>query len=310
VRARQEVRLEDRLEHDLRRHLRDAIPHRRDAQRPLLAALLLDVLPPHRLRLVPLRPQHGLQLPEEAGHAVLLDVGQGLGIDPGRTVVTSHPLPCHPQNVIPVDAVVQRMETSLRRALGCRPQPTLEVARFGVRRRSDGVGNPILMPGYALTRGSFLGTVTVGVLSFTGVLLHRHRRYYDPLGLPLHSGRFRPRLIRRASPRLGPRRRASPVPHFSLHACHRPYPGETWRALRILRAGRGLRREMSGSALPLFLCRGCNVHFMLRPACLLPPKRLSTPRVGRRGLPRRLGPATRRSDAYRGGTRTRWRRAA
>src|SRR6266851_8202195 len=45
---------------------------------------------------------------------------------------------------------------------------------------------------------------------------------------------------------------------------------------------------------------------MLRPALLLPPKRLSTPRCGLRDLSRRLGPATRRSDAYRGGTFTRW----
>src|SRR5438445_9414794 len=49
---------------------------------------------------------------------------------------------------------------------------------------------------------------------------------------------------------------------------------------------------------------------MLRPALLLPPKRLSTPRCGLRDLSRRLGPATRRSGAYRGGTLTRWLAAA
>ena len=39
---------------------------------------------------------------------------------------------------------------------------------------------------------------------------------------------------------------------------------------------------MNGSAPPLFLCRGCRIRFTLRPACPLPPKRLSTPRSARR----------------------------
>ena len=50
-------------------------------------------------------------------------------------------------------------------------------------------------------------------------------------------------------------------------------------------AGRGLRRDMSGSAPSLFLCRGCRIRVMLRPARLLPPKRLSTPRSARRVSP-------------------------
>ena len=45
---------------------------------------------------------------------------------------------------------------------------------------------------------------------------------------------------------------------------------------------------------------------MLRPAWLLPPKRLSTPRSGKGDLSPHLGSATRRSDAYRDGTSTRW----
>src|SRR5918994_1841154 len=45
---------------------------------------------------------------------------------------------------------------------------------------------------------------------------------------------------------------------------------------------------------------------MLRPADLLPPWRLLTPRLGHRDLSRCLGSATRRSGAYRGGTCTRW----
>src|SRR3954471_11794780 len=49
---------------------------------------------------------------------------------------------------------------------------------------------------------------------------------------------------------------------------------------------------------------------MLRPASLPPLAGLSTSRFGLRGLPRRRRPATRRSDAYRDGTCTRWRSAA
>jgi hypothetical protein len=67
---------------------------------------------------------------------------------------------------------------------------------------------------------------------------------------------------------------------------------------------------MSGSASRLYMCRGCKLHFMVRPASLLPLAGLSTSRFGPRGLPRCRRPATRRADAYRDGTCTRWRSAA
>ena len=55
---------------------------------------------------------------------------------------------------------------------------------------------------------------------------------------------------------------------------------------------------------------------MLRPACLLPSEQLKlllgllTPRSGGQVSPLRLGSATRRTDAYRDGTCTRWTGAA
>ena len=55
---------------------------------------------------------------------------------------------------------------------------------------------------------------------------------------------------------------------------------------------------------------------MLRPACLLPAERLAplhgllTPRSGTEVSLHYLGPATRRTDAYRDGTLTRWTGAA
>jgi len=55
---------------------------------------------------------------------------------------------------------------------------------------------------------------------------------------------------------------------------------------------------------------------MLRPVCLLPvaqlalPRGLLTPRSGTEVSLSYLGPATRRTDAYRDGTLTRWKSAA
>ena len=45
-----EVRLEDRLQHQLGGGLHHPVPDRRDAERPLAAAGLWDHHPPHRLR--------------------------------------------------------------------------------------------------------------------------------------------------------------------------------------------------------------------------------------------------------------------
>src|SRR3989304_3751672 len=79
------------------------------------------------------------------------------------------------------------------------------------------------------------------------------RHYYGPLGLPLPRTRFRQWLIRVTVPRPGLGRRASRVSFLSLSACCAPYPAETYgtcaSGLRPRR--RGLRRDMTGSALGL-----------------------------------------------------------
>jgi hypothetical protein len=157
---------------------------------------------------------------------------------------------------------------------------------------------------------------TPGTLPSRGVVRRRDLRYYGPLGLPLRTPRLRLRLIRARSPRRRPRRRASRVPHVSLSTCCAPYPAGTPDGLRFSRLRPGLRRDMSGSAPGLCICRGCRLHVRLRPvdslpaARLAPPRGLLTPRSGDGVSPARLGPATRRTGAYRGGTPTRWRRAA
>jgi len=162
--------------------------------------------------------------------------------------------------------------------------------------------------GHALTLTSATDATKVRTLPSSG--FPRTHRYYDPLGLPLSTLRFRLGLIRRRSPRRRRLRRLSRVQHLSLNACCAPYPAGTRCAFRFLRTRCCLRRDVSGSAPGLFLCRGSRLHFVLRPAFLLPLSRLSTSGFSLRGLPLSCGPATRRSGAYRDGTFTRWRNAA
>src|SRR4029077_20829369 len=47
------------------------------------------------------------------------------------------------------------------------------------------------------------------------------------------------------------------------------------RTFRTQYDGHGLHRDMSGSAPGLFICRGCRLHVMLRPACWLPAVQLA-----------------------------------
>jgi hypothetical protein len=62
-----------------------------------------------------------LKFHKENFHALLLDLGKRLGIDARRSPVASDPLPCLPQDVTPVDAVIQSMETTPRPPLGGHP---------------------------------------------------------------------------------------------------------------------------------------------------------------------------------------------
>jgi site-specific DNA recombinase len=106
VRAVFEIRLEDRLEHELRRRLHDAIAHRGDPQRSLRTVRLRDVLAPYRLRPVPSRPKALLQFMEKLRHAFLLDHRQRFAVDAGSPSVHLDPLPRLRQDVTPADPVV------------------------------------------------------------------------------------------------------------------------------------------------------------------------------------------------------------
>ena len=144
VRARKKVRLEDRLQHQLRRHLHHSVPDRRDAQRPLLPIRLRDVPAQDRSRPVRACAQLRADLLQEALDSVALDLRERLGIDPRSALVPSHPLPRLPQDVTPVDAVIQRVETPTRRPLGRHPQPALELSHFVRGSRPRGWLGPVL----------------------------------------------------------------------------------------------------------------------------------------------------------------------
>ncbi len=150
-------------------------------------------------------------------------------------------LTCRQQDVTPAGWVLH-MHAPTRCPLGCGPELLLQLSRFCNRLEADGVlRSGLAGQSLALTRN--LSMTIVGTLPSSRVMPHGLRRlgsrlavqYYDPLGLPLRTTRLRLGLIRARLPRLGPRRRASHVPHLSLHTCCSPYPAAATNALRISR---------------------------------------------------------------------------
>jgi hypothetical protein len=143
------------------------------------------------------------------------------------------------------------MEAAFRGSLGRDPESTLQLAHFVGGRVPTGVSGTG-PAGHALARPRAFDVPTAGALPSRRVVRRDDSRYYDPLGRPLRTTRFHPRLIRVALPRRRRHRRASRVPFLSLYACCAPYPAETCRMISGLRHGRrGLRRDVTGSALGL-----------------------------------------------------------
>jgi site-specific DNA recombinase len=210
VRARKEIRLEDRLQQKLRRHLDHPVSYRRDAQRPLLSIGLRNVPAPHHTGPIRACAQLRAELFEEALDAVLLDVADRLAVDARGALVSPHSLPRFEEDVTPPHVVVQRVEAPLRGSLGCCPQPALQLLHVVARLPAAGVvrSGPAR---HSLARTCFADMTTAGTLPSRRVVRRGVRsrgarcmrlalRYYDPLGLPLHSGQLRLRLIRLASP--------------------------------------------------------------------------------------------------------------
>ena len=131
VRARKEVRLEDRLQHQLRRHLHHPVPHRRNPQRPLSSHL-----PSGCTAAAP--PAAGTSLRAARRRALRGSARRRTARSPRSSRHRRPPRPCSASlaSTPPArtsrlaDAVVQRVETSSRLPLGRGPQSTLQSSHF------------------------------------------------------------------------------------------------------------------------------------------------------------------------------------
>ena len=119
--AGQEVGLEQRLENELRCLLAHPVFHSGNAQGPLRPVGLGYLHPPHGRRAIPACTQNDGKLTEHPVNAIVLHRRQGHLIDPGRATIGSDPLPRLPQDVAPVDAVIQGVEPPTLRLLGRSP---------------------------------------------------------------------------------------------------------------------------------------------------------------------------------------------
>jgi hypothetical protein len=249
-----EVRLENRLQHERGRHLRHPVSDRRNPQRSSSSVRLRNVSTLDRARSIAACAQPVAELHKKSLDAVLLDIAERHRIDARRAAVRPHTPPCFPQDVTPADAVHQCMEAPTRLSLGRTPESASQLAHFGHRLASMGVIGAGLA-GHALARPCPADVAPAGTLRSARVVRHGPPHYYGPLGLPLRHARFHRWLIRGALPRPGLRRRVSRVPLVSVHACCAPYPAETRYVYTsgLERIGHGLRRDMTGSALGLWI---------------------------------------------------------
>src|SRR5215472_6305335 len=113
-----EICLEDRLDHHLRRHLHHSVPHRRYPQRPLLPRLFWYVSSPHREWTISAFSQCRCDLRQKLPDASLFGRLDRFRINPCRPAVATHSPPGFPQDVTPVDPVIQRMEAPCLTLLG------------------------------------------------------------------------------------------------------------------------------------------------------------------------------------------------
>src|SRR5256884_6902288 len=113
-------------------YLNHSVPYRRNAQRPLPPVRLRNVPAPHRLR--PILP--GLEIvldtQQKRLDPLLLNGGDRLAIHPRSPAIVPDPSPRFPQDVPPVDPVVQRVEAALPTPLGRPPQRSLEFSHFAL----------------------------------------------------------------------------------------------------------------------------------------------------------------------------------
>jgi hypothetical protein len=107
VLLRLQVRLEDRLQDQHRRHLHHAISNRANSQRPLFAIRFRDVNATNRLWLVRFASQVCRQFVQPLFHAIRRDVRERLAVDPRGTTVGTAAVEGESQNVATIHLVVQ-----------------------------------------------------------------------------------------------------------------------------------------------------------------------------------------------------------
>ena len=117
----QKVGLENGLKHDPRCLLDNPVLDGRDPQRPHTTLGLGDQNPPDRPRAIGPLAQITLQLGQKPLCPVLRHHRQRLSINPGGTLVLLHAPPRLPQDVTPVDPVIQGVKAPTRRPLSGHP---------------------------------------------------------------------------------------------------------------------------------------------------------------------------------------------
>ena len=168
------------------------------------------------------------------------------------------------------DAVIQRMEAATRLPLGSSPESALELSHFVDGRAPAGVVGTGLA-GHALALTSTSDVTTAGALPSGRVLLRGHHSVLRPPRTPAAQRSLSPSAYTSRFAVTTAAQTGLSCSALLLERVLRPIPrGDPARPSGSRARRRGLRRDMSGSALPLFLCRGCRLHFMLRPAFLLP----------------------------------------
>jgi hypothetical protein len=239
--ARQEIRLENRIEHDLHSGLHDPVANRRNRKRPPLVphARLRDIDPPRGHGPVAAFPQLAGQLVKQPGNPVLLDGGQGDLVDTRRAIVPAHRDPRAPQNIPAEDLVMQRVEPPPGIGLG---RPVKRMLQGTDRIRRDNPGRP--RSGGTSHDGTHRAPPDRRCAP-TKQRPFPHRRLCCPPGsssttaasdahpashpLPGITGYRTPRSGSRNPQTAGPGR-ASPVPAATIGTFRAPYAGESLTA--------------------------------------------------------------------------------
>ena len=135
-----EVRLKDRLEHDLGGGLDNPVPYRRDAKRAFSAPGLRDRRPPHRIRPIRLRNEFLTQAREPRFHARRLDLLEGYPVHARRARIVAGAFIGVKKNVLAADFVIEQIEAEsglrLRFAIELSLKGPDLVGRFKAHRQS------------------------------------------------------------------------------------------------------------------------------------------------------------------------------